>query len=370
MAEKAGKKRRLSRFYVIYFSCLAAAFLALFLALRFVRVLLAEYEAAQPKYVAQEVFARYFDPIDYPELLAFAQYDAGMAGDAAVTEYLTEAIGDSELSIAPGSAADEDTMRYLVRAGRVQVAAINLRKDDAKTAHGFARWRFANLELSLDNAPLPGRYLTITAPAGATVTVDGTVLGEADITERYVNTTALPAFPSGIEGLDYVVYTLRGATALPGQVTVSDAAGNQAAVTYDDTAHAYTAGPVYSAALADEYSGMVTKAVQGYAGYMQNVPGTSFEAIRGYFDPDAPLYKAIRAAAGDMWMVFKSDSSSFEDEYIGEFCPLGEDVFSCHISFTQVLHRGGTDRPDAVDMTVFLHKTDNGYRIFEWSTNT
>lgn len=44
-------------------------------------------------------------------------------------------------------------------------------------------------------------------------------------------------------------------------------------------------------------------------------------------------------------------------------------MFSCHISFTQVLLRSYAKNYDSIDMYVFLHRTGGSRRIYQWYNN-
>ena len=73
-------------------------------------------------------------------------------------------------------------------------------------------------------------------------------------------------------------------------------------------------------------------------------------------------------------MVIDHDSYEFKDVNLDEFYNWGTisdgDVISCRISFLHILHRSGRDDfLDVVDMTVFLRKTDDGYKIYKWYNN-
>ena len=369
MEKQIQRRRGIPRFYLIYLGCVAASLAAIFIACAVVRGLLAEYEGAQPKYVAAEVFETYFSPIDYDRLLSEARYDAGFASPEAVQEYLSSEVGQEELSWSIGSSSDPAELKYIVKAGRKQIGGISLTAGGEKTAHGFRTYHFSHIELSLDPAAIPGGVVTISAPAACTVTVDGTALTAEQQTDTYLDTKALKYYPSGVSGIEYTVYALPELEELPREVSVTNAYGGQSEVTFDPSASAYFAGPAYSEALAAEYGPFVTKAVEGYAAYMQRVPGTSFNAIRQYFDPDSSLYRAISAAGRDLWMVLTPTGNRFQNVEVGEFYAYGEDIISCHISFVQMVYRGGVGRPDVIDMYVFLHRTGNGWRIYEWYNN-
>lgn len=356
-------------FYLIYLIYVAAALAGILFACSVVRELLAEYESAQPKYVAEEAFETYFAPIDYDRLLSEARYDAGFASPEAVRDYLSGEVGQEELSWSIGSSSDPAELKYIVKAGRKLIGGISLTDGAEKTAHGFRTYALSHVELSLDPAAIPGGVVTISAPAACTVTVDGVALTADQQTDSYLDTKALKYYPRGVSGIEYAVYTLPGLKELPRELSVTGPFGGQSEVTFDPPSSAYMAGPAYSEDLAAEYGQFVIEAIEGYASYMQRVPDSSFGGIRKYFDPESGLYRAISAASRDLWMVHVPTGSKFENVEVGEFYAHGEDIISCHISLVQVTYRYGEDRPEAIDMYVFLRRTDSGWRIYEWYNN-
>lgn len=368
------------RFYVIYLAVTVAVILIIIASLGIVSNRLAEYEAAQPKYVAAQVFAQYFDPeIKYTELIENARYNAGLATPAEILEYLTNETLGSELSYAPGSSNSENELKYIVRAGSKQLASINLTVSEKTTEHGYKMYEFSYIELYLnvENPPPPetgsdnpsGLTITIDVPSSYSVTIDGELLATENITSSHLRTDLFRRYPANISGIEYTVYTVTSLEALPAEVIVTDIDGARADVTFDAATNTYTSGIAYSEALASEYSDFVTDAIESYAAFMQHAPGTSLNKIAnsGYFDLESTVYAGIEAASKDLWMVTRPAGNDFENVKIGEFYAFSSDVFSCHISFTQILHRDGSeDYPDHINMYVFLHMTDDGYKIFEW----
>ncbi len=358
-------------FYIIYFICLVAVLFVLVAALRIETDMLAEYESVQPRHTAEAVFKKYFSPPDFPKLLADAEYDAEGLSEEALTEYLSEQIGESEITFASGSSSDADTMRYIVRAGSKQVAAIDLVKSLETTKHGYAKYEFSKVELFIvmGEAPQPEKpkvTVTVEVPVGYAAAVDGKDLTDEFLTSTVHKTDALPYYPSTADGIDYNVYTLSELDEIPEIVTVISDEGTAAEVSFDANTNTYTAGIVYSEALKAQYSEFVTQALEGFASYTHSVPGSGFSNIKMYFDSSSQLYKDVKAIGGVLWMEIASESDSFEDVETGEFFMLPDGVISCHISFVQMLHRRGNDRPEELDMYVFLRPVDGEYKIFEW----
>ncbi len=388
--KKRTKKQSFPKFYIIYFSCLVVAVLLVTVLLGILSQRLAEYESAQPKYIAGEVFAKYFEPtVDYSALLADAEYNAGNATSAEITDHLTKVISDSRLTYSLGSSASEDAMTYIVKAGNVKIAAINLVLSGEETEHGYETYKYDSLELFIqteessttqtpDTDPPVIYTVTVHAPEGYSVKVREIQLTDSHIIGYYKDKTAVKYFPSDIEGIDYCTYRISNLESIPESVTVTDGNGKAAEVIEtpltnstlnSENSFVYTAKPVSSDALEAELTEFVTEAITGYAAYMQ--ADKRFSSIKEYYDSDSALYKTIEKAGGDLWMVMDHDSYEFTDIELGEFFVLSETTVSCHISFNHLLYKDGkTTRPDVIDMYVFLHKTADGeYKIYEWCNN-
>lgn len=378
MMKKRNQKKELPLFYIIYLSVLAVVILAIIAALGIVTQRLAEYESAQPKHLAADVFTQYFEPVNYTALLTDAVYDAGSATQSEIIDHLSAEIGDRKISYSLGSSADAATVTYIVKAGNIKFAAINLTESDEVTEHGYKTYKLSSIELYLttdvaDVPPETEQIITYTvsveAPVGYTVNIGGVNLLESHISEYYDNPDAVEHLPSDFRGIEYCLYRVSGLEEVPEAITVTDTTGAEAEYTYDADTLTYTVAVNYSDTLAEAHGEFVTSAVTGYAAYMQ--ADSSFSKIKKYFDSDSALYSAIEEAGKDLWMVKDHDGYDFTDIEVGEFFALDEKTVICHISFTHILYNEGkTDRPDVIDMYVFMHDTGDGYKIYEWYNNT
>ena len=358
-------------FYVIYLTVTIAVILAVLIALEIVKSRLAEYEAAQPKYVAEEVFTRYFDPIDYIALLADADYEAGEVTFEEIENYLNDEIEGEPLTYSMGSSNIPDEIKYTVKAGSKQLGAIMLKNSGQKTEHGFETYEFSSIELYLNMEAyleeLSRIVVTLDVPAACSVTVDGEPLTEESITDTYTRTDVMKYYPPDVPEIEYAVYTLTTLHELPKDVVVIDPEGIPAEVRVDEQTHTYTCDLVYNEALEAEYADFVISALEGYAAYVQNSKNVGLNNIKSYFDTDSDAYSDVVEAGGSRWMVRAWSGIDFEDVYVGEFYAHTPEIFSCHISFTQLLHQEGRkDFVDVIDMYVFLHLTEQGYKIYDW----
>ena len=362
---------RIPRFYVIYLTATVTAIIILMIALAVVRSRMAEYEAAQPKYVAQEVFAQYFEPIDYIALLTDADYDAGEADMEDLADYLRDEIGGEQLTYSIGSSNDPDEVKYIVKAGSKQLGAIALKACSQKTEHGFQTYELSHIDLYLNTEAyleeLSRITVTVEVPATYSVTMDGELLTAELADDVYTRTDVMKYYPSDVPEIEYTVYTITTLHELPREVVVIDPDGFQAEVSFEEDTNTYTGGLVYSEAMEAEYSDFVINALEGYAAYVQNAKNVGLNNINSYFDTDSDAYADVVAAGGNRWMVRNWSGIDFENVSIGEFYTHTPEIFSCHISFKQLLHQADQeDFVDFIDMYVFLHLTDQGYKIYDW----
>lgn len=365
--DKEKKTSRISKFYIIYFAVTITVILLVLAALGFVRKLLAEYEGAQPKYTAAAVFAEYFEPVDYDRI--FADYDADGKVVGKIVESLKEIIGDSQLTYSMGSSGNENEINYNVKVGEMQLASIVLKLSDKKTEHGFDLYDFSRIDLDLNVELLAPEFaVTVNVPAGYSVSVDGEALTLENRTSAYTNTDFMRYYPSDVPGIPYEVYSVTTVGEPPRSVTAVDPKGAEAAITdYDEDSYTYTFGLAFDEALQEEYSEFVVKALEEYAAYVQAAEDTGISSVKKYFDVNSTAYADVVKAGGNRWMVVDWSGIDFEDEKAAEFYVHTPEIFSCRVSFTQVLHRTGReDYIDVIDMYLFLHQTGNGYKIYEW----
>jgi len=83
-----------------------------------------------------------------------------------------------------------------------------------------------------------------------------------------------------------------------------------------------------------------------------------------YYDTDSDLWKNIIST--ENYFVLDHNSYSFKDQKATEFYRYNDDVFSCRVSMTHLLHRWAReDYVDYIDMTLFLRNVNGKYLIFD-----
>ncbi|MBQ7011018.1 MAG: hypothetical protein IJN63_04875 [Clostridia bacterium] len=389
LAAQQSAPRRFPVFWVCLLLFVLISVFAISNVLKNVTAFLEEYESVQPKYVEAEVFDTYFKRIDYDLLLKAA--DRGDGSDLTEFEskedlitYLKSMYAGKDItyySISTG-AADTATVsldiknlgkyfvdqfnsrgdiKYIVKAGEDKIAEFTLVHSESeakKSKSGFKQYELGDIELFF----FPHESVTVKLPKSSTLTVNGIKVSEkyrlADVYEEDENNKRLP---DGIEGIVYVAYTVDKLYLKP-ELAVTDKDGKSIELEYIENDNYYSAGFLYDDSLAAQYSAYVINAIENYAAYMQ-MDGARADFI-DYYDTDSDLWKNIIST--ENYFVLDHSSYSFKDQKATEFYRYNDDMFSCRVSMTHLLHRWAReDYVDYIDMTLFLRNVNGKYLIFD-----
>lgn len=359
------KNKKLSLFWKIFIPIVIAVFAAVNIALVWFRGFLADYEDAQPKHVAADVFNTYFSPFDsekYLELCADSVCEFETADD--IVEYLKGITNGQELSYNRVTTGIDGTYKYVVKAGDTKFASFSLVADSGKSGR-FKKYKPDSYELYV-SAKMKKK---VEIPKGYLLFVNSKLVGDEYITKNDIETDSCSHMPEGVSGTYYTRYVVKGLLNEP-QISVTDASG-EAAETETLANGTVRAAVVSDKALAEEQTAYVTEAAEKYAVYMQfdsQNAAMYFSSISKYFDPSSELYESVRTVENGF--VIEYDSYDFENVKCSEFVKYNDATFSCRVSFTQVLHRrGAEDYKDYLDLTLYFRDVNGKYLIYDMGSN-
>lgn len=374
------KIRKIPLFYMIFIACFSIAFVVLAVGLIVLRFYLADFEGAQPRYVADEVFEKYFSPLDAKTLAEDAEcksapFDKTDTKADFLEKMIPQGAKVSYYNVSTG--IDTDIIKYNVRysidnaesgadteekdADYVKFASFTLKKTGEKSKKGFALYALDSIEVNYPHLV----SAKIKIPSGYSLTINGIVPNDEYISERDADSESCAHMPEGVNGIKHNVYTIDNLLAEP-EISVKAPDGNLCTVSYDEAEKEYIALPINDIQLAQEYSEYVIKAAQTYATYMQN--DTSFAKVAKYFEKGTPLYEAIRKSA-TIWVI-DHDSYEFENVSADEFYAYDENTFSCRVRLTHVLHRSRLeDFRDNMDVTFYLRNINGTFVIYDRTNN-
>ncbi|MBP5288250.1 MAG: hypothetical protein J6Z79_00065 [Clostridia bacterium] len=367
--EKKGKPV----FWWIFGGIMALLCIAFAVFLIFLNRFLTAYEAAQPIHEAQALFDRCFTGNDFSEALKLWGFEAYGFEDAAVVSASLREMGEGKELVFYQVKSEEGRARYhvsyadpireeasdegaiYVRETTKKIAAMNFVQSDEDLGFGFRGWKFDSLEMDL----VGKESVTAIVPRGMKLTLNG-----RPISENYLVATEKSPYneklPAGAEGIYFDKYHVEGLYRAP-QLACADAAGNAVAITQDKNGD-YRAELSYRQDLQEQYADFVRKGMEAYACFIQADGGIG--TVAQYFDTNSQFYKDTRLNPG-VWVI-DHKGYYFKDEVVDHFYAYSDDVISCRVKLDQVLTQfGGAEEVYPLRQTVFLHKVNGTFRIYD-----
>ncbi|MBQ3865900.1 MAG: hypothetical protein II776_03280 [Clostridia bacterium] len=362
-------------FWIVYGAVVALLLIVLAVALAVLTAFLSAYEASQPVHAAQDLFDECFAGGDFSRAYEKSGFAPGPFEDVSAVDAALKRWGEGKDLVFYPVKAEPDRARYNViyadpvqeetateeegavshRDVSLKIATMVFRRSEKDLGFGFKGWEFDKLEMDL-----AGREsVTVTAPAGAVLTVNGKVVPD----EMIVSSEESPynAFlPEGVTGITWTEYRVEGLFAAP-EVKCADKDGRDMALEADGSGK-LTARLNYRQDLEAELSDFVRKGMEAYACFIQ--ADGPIGNVAKYFDTSSLFYRNTARNPG-VWVI-DHNGYHFENETVTDFYAYNDEIVSCRVDMTQVLTKSRSeDYRDHMRMTVFLHKVKGAWRIFD-----
>lgn len=326
---------------------------------------LGDFEASQPKYVAEATYERYFESFDAKEYVRLCSIgEDSVESPESIIAYLNSVTKGKSTSYKKVASGLEGSTKYVVFAtdgeSEIKFASFTLTE---KKGSSFKKYEAGGYEVYIDSK----NSVNIEAPKGYQVLVNGKELSDKYIVENDIETDSCNHMPEGVSGTYYTKYSLKTISADP-EIKVLSAGGEAAKI--EKTDGVYKAEVIYDESLADEYSEWVLEAAELYARYTQydeKINVVSFKAVSAYFDPDSELYESIRTLDNDFVQYY--DSFKFTDKTATEFVKYDENTFSCRVQLTQLMYSKNDVYDDFIDQTLYLRKVGEEFLIYDMQVN-
>ncbi len=360
------KRTRIPLFWKIFIAASAGILILIHGALFWVNGFLRNFEAAQPKHVAEEIFDTYFADFSAGAYLDICEEGAAKyeTRDNLIT-YLDTLTKDAEITYHSVSTGMDDTLQYVVRAGDTKFAFFTLEEDTEGKSSRFTRYKPGVFALYTDAKT----KVNVEIPTGYTLYLNGVEVTEEYIVEKGIETPSCAHMPSGVNGTTLENYRVAGFIQMP-SVEVLSPNGQQAPVE-EVKKGSYRASVVPDQQLADQYSDWFIEAATKYAIYMQydsKVAAMRFSSVAPYFDPDSKLYEDIRTVENGF--VIEYERYEIKDEKASHFIRYNDDIFSCRVTLTHVLYRRGMDDyVDHLDITFYARENGDQILIYDMDSN-
>lgn len=369
-AKKQKKGPRLSGviFYTLYFMFILVFALGTYIGLHWVHGWLADYEAAQPVYKAEQVFQQLFTDPDWGALYVSAgAKDSAYEGKDEYVAYMEEKVGDTQLTYME-TAGGLSGKKYVVRLGDEKVATFtlvdnnkvssNLNLQNLENITDIPDWQLDRVEVFFERT---GSY-RIEKMDGHTAYVNDVALDES-FTIMEATTIAEEYLPEGLTGVSMCTQEVTGLMEKPA-VTVMDENGAQVEVTYDEATRTFTARTEVNTMSDDQKEVALEAAKINCLWMIEEVKDRG--KVAKYYDTASKPYDDI-VHLGELWMQGHA-GYSFKNEEVTKFAAYGSDMFSVYVSLDlDVTRKDGTVKTHDFFKTLFFKKVGGSWKVVEWT---
>lgn len=347
-------------FYSIYagLTFLIIAATAVFLS-RF-KPYLASFEAGLPKYKAQEIFERYFDPADFGALydkcgIKLSEYE----GKKEFVGYMTSLVGARPLSYRDVPSGDDAVKRYVVTDGVTKIGEFTLVEKGEGDENGN-RW----IENSFRLFYAATESIRVRVPSDSRVFVNEREVDLSSVETVITEDERNKHLPEGVGGITYTAFSLDGFLVAP-SVRAVDRFGNDGNITYDEKEKTYVSPVSYELSVPDEVYKLAEGAAQSYAKYM--TLDATLGAVQKYFDPSSDIYSIIKKS--DTRWYTPHSGYKFESAEASEYYVYGEGVFSCRYKCDQRIITTWEKFDFPLDVTLYFRNVNGKPLVYDMVTN-
>lgn len=379
MSVKKRKKKSIfrSRFYQFYFVLVALALVCIAVGTFWLRGMLADYEAAQPVYVAEDV-ARLFENGDYDRIYALDTAAKALTdGDKALyVESLGELTRGGTIEWSEAFSSNENERKYNVTLDGERFATITLVPNGQTDRRGNRLWTLGSVTTNVKlqeptPEPTPGPtpeptpepktwHCAITVPEGCQVRANGALL-----TEQNAEVSAGRLFedgflPEGVDNPTLVSYTFASTTVTP-EIAVTDANGNPCEVMrVADKALEWECGVVEDQELKAQFGKAAINLGKQVARFIsKDSSKKSIQRICAKGSPAEAIFDNL-----DNTFTTPHSGAEFKNEAATQFYRLSDDCFTCHVSFDYVLYTSKGQREYPTAYTFCVVEKDGEYRLY------
>lgn len=345
-----GKHRRKkgllrSPFYRAYFAVVLLCVAAIALGMRYLDGLLADYESAQPVYVAEKV-ARLFEEGSFEAIYPLDRSVKNAEGinEQIYAEALREAESGKKLTWSETYSANEDEKLYRVELDGEKFAEFTLVPSGQTTEHGSRLWALRSVSTltsvvqpTPESTPEPTQapqasYITctITVPSDCLVSVDGAALDANNVVTADIPTASAGLLPEGVSSPTLIRYAFLAETLDP-QIEVKSASGEIQSVQRDGETDWSVPLP-QNPELQAQYEEFVLKVAKHISSY--SAKDASEASVLQYCAKNSPARESIKSF-DNTWGT-RHNGAVFENVQTSDYRLYSEDCFSCHVSFDYV----------------------------------
>jgi hypothetical protein len=356
------KKRRLKgfgKFLCIYAGVLLAVIVVmLFLLHGFLR----DYEQGRPASTMDKIVSQ-FTVDNIQNLLdesgvTFNEFE----NNQVVGDYLKDKISDNEVTYKKFHKEYSETNPvYMVYAGDTAIAKVKL-DENGKNAHKFTKWKLGSITFDGCTDKNNNTTVTIKAPKGSTVKINGVTVNDSYITQNDVAFDPCKYVSSYVTAPALTVYTIDGLVVQP-DIT-AQLGGTD--LTVDTNKNTYLVNyPSDDALLAAQHSAIMTVA-ENYGKYMINrgSMSTLSAAMVGHAKENIADIPAVWA-----FLYGNSYTYEFRNESISNFRKYSDSCFSCNIYYDLYVDWSAGNKTYNTSLTYTFVKISGKWHVADFMIN-
>ncbi|MBE6018109.1 MAG: hypothetical protein E7233_11005 [Lachnospiraceae bacterium] len=321
-----GQRSKFTKFIIIY----AAAFIVItIIAAIILSSYLSRFEASQPTHTVEAVIQSFTSKEKLNQFLTDNKTKINPSMEGLEDTYYPLIEGKELNFISDSDNTTQEISSYYITADNSRVAAVTLAKSGADS------WELSNLDLSV--AYKDSKEYSILVPEGSTVTVNGTVLGQENITGTGVPEILEYSSQFISSKPDFTTYSVKSITGEAPSVSGTDASGQELVFTQSDVL--FVAGGGAGQSFIDSVSERVEAGVDEYALYFEYL---AFD-LRDYILEDCLKYEEIFGSENfdridpSLYMFEYIKTHEFTEKSITNYTVYSDDCFTCDVKFNLLI---------------------------------
>ena len=323
-------RKRKKKFKKMFLTYIAVLVIILIVGAILFSSYLASYENGQPAHLAETIVDSYATQQGIVDFISSNADKTGMTDNIAlVAQTYATNIAGKKISYKENNDFRPDSPSYDITADGSTVAKVTL-APDGTGSFGSPKWKVASLNIG-DYLP-DAMSVTIEAPSGSTVKVNGTVLDSSRIVSSGVPEILSNSLQFLAETPQYDTYKMSGLLSEP-VVEVTDASGAALNITKSDDR--YVASTPADQAFIDSVEPRVYDAIDNYATYFIHM---SFD-LANYIVYGSDLYSYIFGSdtmdpiATALYMFEDIESYDFAERSASNYVKYADDCFTVDIKY-------------------------------------
>lgn len=342
-----------SKFYKIYFSVLAAFGVLLAVLLILLSGWLGNYEKAQPETIVNNIIENYINKNNAYAISEIAPLNVSSYETAdKVNSVISSTVNGKAITASSSASRIEGCdVAYTIKADDQKVLNVYFKKSE-NSSNMLAKYEV--IGVSLDDAFY--KTATISLPENAIITVNGKELKAEDLKTEELPNIPEKYKPKKVSGNSYANLS----NLLSEDITIKATLdGTELNVTKNGSQ--YSVANNISEDIKNKISNFAVEASKTYSAYMQE--DSSLGAVQKYFATDTDFYTNIRTSL----VIFALDHEGFrfDDVKIHSVHKFSDNLYSCHVTLTQVLIRNGKEYKDYYNKNVFVYVNGNKMSVID-----